>query len=136
VRRLVTESELVELGERLGRTLAPGSVVWLQGEMGAGKTTLVKAAVRGLGAAGAATSPTYGLVHRYQGPRGAIFHVDCYRLSGADEGRDLDWEGLVAGDVLLIEWPERAGPWAAPPDLTIRLEHADDPDRRWLEEVR
>ncbi len=135
MRSLVSEPELVGFGERLGSRLASGEVVWLEGDLGAGKTTLVKAVVRGLGADQAATSPTYGLVHRYDGPRGPIFHVDCYRLSGGDEGRDLDWEGLGRGDVLLVEWPERAGPWALPPTRRIRLEHADQPDRRWLEEA-
>jgi tRNA threonylcarbamoyladenosine biosynthesis protein TsaE len=101
--------------------------------MGAGKTTLVKAIVRGLGVEVEATSPTYGLVHRYQGRRGPVYHVDCYRLRTEEEARDLDWEGLAAGDVVLIEWPERAGAWALPPGRRIRLDYHADPDRRWLE---
>ncbi|MGE0442915.1 MAG: tRNA (adenosine(37)-N6)-threonylcarbamoyltransferase complex ATPase subunit type 1 TsaE [Gemmatimonadales bacterium] len=133
MRRLVSEAELRAEGEALGGSLAPGEVVWLVGEMGAGKTTLVKAVVKGLGVGAAATSPTYGLVHRYEGRRGPVFHVDCYRLRRPDEARDLDWEGLVLGDALLVEWPERAGPWAVPPTRRVRLEHADDPDLRWFE---
>ena len=121
--------------EALADQLEPGAVVWLEGDLGAGKTTLVKALARRLGVP-AATSPTYALVHRYQGCRGPIFHVDCYRLRSPDEARDLDWEGLTGGDVLLIEWPDRAGAWAAAPTWRVRLAHAVDPDRRWLEVTR
>lgn len=130
--RLVTEAELVDAGEALGAALHPGEVVWLLGELGAGKTTMVQALARGLGVEEAATSPTYSLVHRYQGRRGPVYHVDCYRLRSPEEARDLDWEGLVSGDALLLEWPERAGGWAVPATRVIRLGHSDDPDRRWL----
>ena len=80
----------------MGRSLAPGDVVTFEGELGAGKTTFIQAITRGLGVAGAASSPTYALVHRYHGRRGPVFHLDCYRLRSADEAADLDWEGLLA----------------------------------------
>ncbi len=96
-------------GERLGRDLPPRSVVWLDGPLGAGKTTLVRAIVRGRNVVEPATSPTYNLVHHYQGPHGSIYHVDCYRVREPDQAADLDWETLLASDLLLIEWPERAG---------------------------
>jgi tRNA threonylcarbamoyladenosine biosynthesis protein TsaE len=130
--RLVSEPELIEAGEALGAALAPGEVVWLQGEMGAGKTTMAQAIARGLGVVTGATSPTYNLVHRYQGRRGAVYHVDCCRLRAPSDAADLDWETLVRGDALLVEWPERAGPWAAPPTRRVRLAHAPDPARRAL----
>ena len=133
MRRLVEEPELAAYGTALGRGLARGEVVWLSGEMGSGKTTLVKAIAKGLGVESEATSPTYGMVHRYQGRRGPVLHVDCYRLRTTDEARDLDWEGLSQADALLVEWPERAGAWALPPTRRIRLAHDADPDRRWLE---
>jgi tRNA threonylcarbamoyladenosine biosynthesis protein TsaE len=119
-------------GERLGRELPPQSVVWLQGPLGAGKTTLARAIVRGRGALDAVTSPTFGLVHHYSGRGGAIYHIDCYRLRHPDEAADLDWETLLGADLLLIEWPERAGPWTPPPSLRVRLAHAGD-DTRVLE---
>jgi tRNA threonylcarbamoyladenosine biosynthesis protein TsaE len=131
-RQLVTEAELIGAGEALGTTLRSGEVVWLLGELGAGKTTMVQALARGLGVQEVATSPTYSLVHRYDGRRGPVYHVDCYRLRQPDEARDLDWEGLVSGDALLLEWPERAGAWAVPPTRVIRLEHSDDPTHRWF----
>lgn len=132
--RVLTEAELVAEGERIGRGLAPGSVVHLQGDLGAGKTTLVRAIARGLGVTEAASSPTYALVHRYAGARGPVFHLDCFRLRQPEESADLDWEGLAAeGDALLIEWPERAAGWAPAPTLRVRLSHLDDASVRGLD---
>jgi tRNA threonylcarbamoyladenosine biosynthesis protein TsaE len=134
--RALDESGLDAEGVALGRALPAGAVVTFEGELGAGKTTLIKAIARGLGVGSPATSPTYALVHRYQGRRGPVFHLDCYRLRGGDEAADVDWEGLLAeGDVVLIEWPERAGAWLPPVSRRFRLHHLDDPDRRGLEEL-
>ena len=132
--RVLTEAELAAEGERIGRNLGPGAVVHLQGELGTGKTTMVRAIARGLGVEEAASSPTYALVHRYAGRRGPVFHLDCFRLQQPDESADLDWEGLAAdGDALLIEWPERAAGWAPAPTLRLRLSHLADPAVRGLE---
>lgn len=134
--RRLDEAELREVGESLGRELPRGSVIALEGELGAGKTTFAQAVVRGLGVMEQATSPTYGLVHRYDGRRGPVFHLDCYRLRQAEEAADLDWEGLLAeGDVLLVEWPERAGAWLPRPTRRFRLHHLPDGSRRGLEEI-
>ena len=132
--RELTEAELAEEGERLGRSLVPGSVLLFEGDLGAGKTTMVQAVARGLGVAQPATSPTYALVHHYQGRRGPVYHLDCYRLRSPDEAADLDWETLLReGDALLIEWPERAGDWVPAPTMRLRLSHLADPARRGLE---
>lgn len=130
----LTEAELGAEGERLGRLLPPGSVVTLAGDLGAGKTTLIQAMARGLGVTAPATSPTFALVHRYEGRRGPVFHLDCYRLRSPDEAADLDWETLLRdGDAVFIEWPERAGAWVPAPTMRIRLAHVEDPGRRRLE---
>jgi tRNA threonylcarbamoyladenosine biosynthesis protein TsaE len=134
--RTVTQAELEAEGERLGRTLAPGELLTFEGDLGAGKTTFIKAIVRGLGVAGGASSPTYARVHRYAGRRGPVFHLDCFRLRAPDEAADLDWEGLLRdGDAILVEWPERAGAWLPPPARRFRLHHLPDPDRRGLESL-
>ena len=133
VRRLVTQAELAAEGERIGRVLPPGAIVLLEGELGAGKTSLIGALVRGLGAVEAASSPTYTLVHHYHGRRGDVYHVDCYRLRSPEEAADLDWETLVSADALLVEWPERGGPWVPRATHRFRLHHVEDPDRRALE---
>lgn len=134
MRRELTETELTEEGELLGRSLPPGSVLLFEGDLGAGKTTMVQAVARGLGVTQPATSPTYALVHHYQGRRGPVYHLDCYRLRSPEEAADLDWETLLReGDALLIEWPERAGGWVPAPTMRFHLSHLDDPARRGLE---
>lgn len=134
MRRELTEAELTDEGERLGRSLPPGSVLLFEGDLGAGKTTMVQAVARGLGVTQPATSPTYALVHHYQGRRGPVYHLDCYRLRSPEEAADLDWETLTRdGDALLIEWPERAGDWVPAPTMRVRLSHLADPARRGLE---
>jgi tRNA threonylcarbamoyladenosine biosynthesis protein TsaE len=132
-----SELELRTRGEQLGRSLLPKSIVLLEGELGAGKTTLIQAIARGLGVAENATSPTYALVHRYQGARGPVYHLDCYRLRHPDEAADLDWETLLQeGDAVLIEWPEKAGSYVPAATLRLRLDHvADHPDLRRLEMI-
>ena len=133
IRRLDAE-ELRAEGLALGEALPPRSLVTFEGDLGAGKTTLIQAIARGLGVAGVATSPTYALVHRYRGHRGPVYHLDCYRLRSPDEAADLDWEGLLRdGDAILVEWPERAGEWLPVPARRFRLHHLDDPERRGLE---
>lgn len=128
--RELTEAGLEALGHRLGRELPTGTVVWLEGELGAGKTTLVRAIAGGRGATDQATSPTFALVHRYEGLGGPVFHVDCYRLRSPEEASELDWQSLVGGDLLLVEWPARAGPWVPPAGLRITLGHVDRDDVR------
>ena len=131
---MVTEEQLRQEGEALGRTLPPGAILLFRGDIGAGKTTFIKAIARGLGVETSTASPTFALVHRYHGRRGPVFHLDCYRLQSSEEARDLDWEGLLRdGDALLIEWPERAGPWVPEPTRVFTLSHVDDPDLRRLE---
>ena len=133
---VLTEPELQAEGEAIGRQLRPGEILTFEGDLGAGKTTLVQAVAKGLGVRGPATSPTYALVHRYQGTRGPVFHLDCFRLRSPDEASDLDWEGLLAeGDAILVEWPERAGPWIPQPTRRFRLSHLTDPTRRRLESL-
>jgi tRNA threonylcarbamoyladenosine biosynthesis protein TsaE len=134
--RSLSQPELEAEGERVGRSLAPGDVVTFEGELGAGKTTFIKAITRGLGVDGPASSPTYALVHRYRGRRGPVFHLDCYRLRTPDEAADLDWEGLLGeGDAILVEWPERAGAWLPRPSRRFRLHHLEEPERRGLESL-
>jgi tRNA threonylcarbamoyladenosine biosynthesis protein TsaE len=134
VTRALTQAELEAEGEALGRLLKPGELITFEGDLGAGKTTFIRAVTRGLGVTRPATSPTYALVHRYQGARGPVFHLDCFRLRSPDEAADLDWEGLMAeGDAILIEWPERAGGWIPAPVRRFRLSHLSDPERRGLE---
>jgi len=130
---LLDETALGTLAFELGQSLAPGEVVWLSGELGAGKTTFVRHLVRGLGVVTPATSPTYAMVHHYDGPHGPVYHVDCYRLRTPEEAHDLDWESLASGRALLLEWPERAGAWAPRPTRRVVLAHTPNPEVRRVE---
>jgi tRNA threonylcarbamoyladenosine biosynthesis protein TsaE len=111
-----------ELGARLARHLPAQAVVELQGDLGAGKSTLARALLRALGVTGTIRSPTYTLVEQYPLPAGGMaLHLDLYRIGDPGE---LEFLGLDAGEIRLwlVEWPER-GQGALPrPDLRIELE--------------
>ncbi len=131
----LSAEELSRFGEDVGARLTAPQVIGLSGEMGAGKTTLVQAICRGLGARALATSPTYALVHHYEAGTTPVYHVDCYRLKHPDEARDLGFDDMVRERaIVLIEWPERAGPWAPALDRHFRLAHDPDPALRLVEE--
>jgi len=132
----LSASELNRFGEDLGRQLRAPAVIGLSGELGTGKTTLVQAICRGLGARARATSPTYALVHHYEAAAAAVYHVDCYRLRHPDEARDLGFDDMVRERaIILIEWPERAGAWAPPLDRHFQLSYDDDPGRRVVQDT-
>lgn len=118
--------ETEALGARLAQRLGPGDVVVVSGEVGAGKTTLIRGACRELGIEGPITSPTFTIGHRYEGGRLPVSHLDLYRLAGL-EGEDPalleDYLGLDT--VAFIEWPAVAEPQlAARTTLAVRLAHA------------
>jgi tRNA threonylcarbamoyladenosine biosynthesis protein TsaE len=127
--------ELNRFGEALGRELRAPAIIGFSGDLGVGKTTLVQAICRGVGAAVPATSPTYALVHEYDSPAGAVFHVDCYRLRSSKEAHDLGLDDiLLKRAILLVEWPEKAGHLMPPLDRYFYLRHDADPEYRVLEE--
>lgn len=83
-------------------------VILFRGEMGAGKTTLIKEFLNQLGSEDNVSSPTYALVNEYQTPKGSVFHFDFYRINGEDEAYDMGWEEYAySGNLCLVEWPER-----------------------------
>ena len=116
---------LSELGEALGRALTPPHFVALSGDLGAGKTTLIQAICRGYGVRTEVTSPTFALVHVYEGARSPVFHLDLYRLQGAQAELDAlgyrDYRGMPG--LVIVEWPERGGTALGPVDLRITIEH-------------
>jgi len=132
----LSANELNRFGEELGAQLTAPAVIGLSGELGTGKTTLVQAICRGLGARSRATSPTYALVHHYDAGATPVYHVDCYRLRTPDEARDLGFDDMVRERaIILIEWPERAGAWAPPLDRHFLLSYDNDDSRRVVEET-
>ena len=116
-----SEGETEQLGLRLGEKLTPGAVVAFTGDLGAGKTAFTRGLARGLGVAGRVTSPTFNIVHEYEGGRLPLFHFDMYRLSSADELFDIGWEDYQArGGVCAVEWSENID--EALDDRTIRVD--------------
>lgn len=100
--------ETERIGETLGKTLRPGSVVAYRGGLGMGKTAFTRGLARGLGCAGRVTSPTFTIVNEYEGDI-PLFHFDLYRLGSSDELFDIGWEDYLArGGVCAVEWSERA----------------------------
>lgn len=130
----LTEPELVTWGEQLGRAAQPPLVITLTGDLGAGKTTLVRAICRGYGVAEDVTSPTFALIHEYRATRSPVFHLDLYRLRDASELVQLGWDELMNERALiLVEWPERAEGWIPADHVPITLAHLpDDAGRRAL----
>jgi tRNA threonylcarbamoyladenosine biosynthesis protein TsaE len=109
------------LGARLAGSITP-AIVYLRGDLGAGKTTLARGFIHALGYAGKVKSPTYTLVEPYACERCPVFHLDLYRLADAEE---LEWLGLrdmlEEPALLLVEWPERGNGILPPADLTIDI---------------
>jgi tRNA threonylcarbamoyladenosine biosynthesis protein TsaE len=140
-----SEAETRLIGLTLGRLLRGGDVVRLDGPLGAGKTTLVRAVVEGMGLdASPVSSPTFVMVHEYRRPPGAegpdLVHVDAYRLSGAEELESLGWDRVLErvrerAAALVVEWAERLQtglPETEP--VRLRLEHVNEHERELLME--
>jgi tRNA threonylcarbamoyladenosine biosynthesis protein TsaE len=124
-------AETEELGARIAARLRPGDVVLLSGELGTGKTTLVRGACRALGVPGPVTSPTFTIGQRYEGGRLPVSHLDLYRLQTL-EGEDpalLD-DYLRPEGVGFVEWPGAGSGRLDRPALEVRLAHVDEERRR------
>jgi tRNA threonylcarbamoyladenosine biosynthesis protein TsaE len=133
-RLALTEEELTDWGVRLGRQIDPPLIVTLDGDLGAGKTTLARAICVGYGVRDEVTSPTFAIVHVYDAPKSPVYHIDLFRLDSPRDLQNIGWDDLVQSDaLLLVEWPDRAGDLLPAVHVPIQLRHVqDDPDRRIL----
>ena len=136
-RKFTTHSpeETIALGRELVPLLVPPKLVLLRGDLGAGKTTLVKGIARGFQAAAEddVTSPTFTLVHEYRGPSATLYHIDLYRVDTPRELETLGLDDLMGEDsVLLIEWGEKFPRFERERDLEIALERVSENERRLL----
>jgi tRNA threonylcarbamoyladenosine biosynthesis protein TsaE len=124
-------AETEALGARIAERLEPGDVVVVSGELGAGKTTLIRGACRALGVEGPVTSPTFTIGQRYRGARLPVSHLDLYRLQSL-EGEDpaLLEDYLGPDGVCFVEWPAAGADRLGRPALEIRIAHGEDQRRR------
>ena len=122
-----TPAETVAAGRELSSRLAPGTVVALRGDLGAGKTHFVRGLAEGWGAHEEATSPTFALLHEYETPRGKVMHLDLYRAKDAGEIWSAVHDELEAADgLLVVEWADRF-PELLPPDaVRVEITHAGE----------
>ena len=119
---LPDESATLALGAALAPCACAGFVIWLDGDLGAGKTTLVRGLLRALGDSGPVKSPTYTLVELHPVSGLNLYHFDFYRLNQPEEYLDAGLDEYFAGEgACLVEWPERASPYLPGADLTVRL---------------
>ncbi len=128
---LPDEAATRALGQRLGAALRAGDVVALSGPLGAGKTTIARAAIAALTGHNEAPSPTFGLVETYDAEGFTLWHFDLFRLEKAEEVFELGFEEALADGALLIEWAERIAPMLPASTLLIRLS-ADGAGRQAL----
>ncbi|MFN2637287.1 MAG: tRNA (adenosine(37)-N6)-threonylcarbamoyltransferase complex ATPase subunit type 1 TsaE [Gemmatimonadaceae bacterium] len=130
----LTEPELRHWGEELGRSAKVPLLITLTGELGVGKTTLAQSICKGFGVVEEVTSPTYALVQQYAATKSVVYHIDLYRLDSPDQLTNLGWDEIVSSrSLVLVEWPERAGPRLPADHLPIDLDYLpDDSTRRIL----
>lgn len=122
-------SQTQRCGSQLAQHLVPGTVILLEGDLGAGKTTFTKGIASGLGVEGYVNSPTFTLVNEYEG-RLPVYHLDCYRLNSGQEALDFGIEEYLYGDgVTIIEWPERISEVLPADCIRVTLSYLTDTKR-------
>jgi tRNA threonylcarbamoyladenosine biosynthesis protein TsaE len=129
----VSVAETKAAGARLAEKIQAGDVIALVGDLGAGKTQFVKGLAKGLGSEEMVTSPTFTLVHEYQGKRVPIYHFDFYRIESLAALRAIGFDEIVFGDgVSVIEWADRFADAIPPRARWIKFEIVSDDQRRIL----
>jgi tRNA threonylcarbamoyladenosine biosynthesis protein TsaE len=117
-----SEEAMQKLGEELAQQIAAPCIIYLHGDLGAGKTTLVRGILRGLGYVGKVKSPTYTLVEAYQIAKQVIYHFDLYRLDDPEELGHIGFRDYLADSpIMLIEWPQKAQDFLPPANLKINI---------------
>ena len=126
--KIKDDKAMLAFGRKLAAALKPGDLVTLSGPLSAGKTTLVRGLLAGLGHGGEVPSPSFALVQPYEMLQPPVWHVDLYRIENASEIEELGLDS-AADAVLLVEWPERAGEHSWPDALRLSLEFGQNDDR-------
>lgn len=124
------EEATVDLGRRIASKARPGDLLFLEGDLGAGKTTFARGFLAGRGWDGPVRSPTYPIVRTYQTPTGTVHHLDLYRLGGVEEALGIDLDEVLCGNgIALVEWPDRLEDRFRP-SWRVHLDQADTDSRQ------
>ncbi|MGA7192540.1 MAG: tRNA (adenosine(37)-N6)-threonylcarbamoyltransferase complex ATPase subunit type 1 TsaE [Anaerolineales bacterium] len=119
------------IGMRLGGLLQPSDLICLQGDLGAGKTTLVQGLAQGWGSLDAVSSPTFVLINEYRRPDACqLFHMDAYRIESAPEAAELDFDSMLTRGALIVEWADRIISVLPNERLWVSLEYRDEEQRQ------
>ena len=122
--------ETEQAGQAIAKTLTPGSVVALYGDLGAGKTAFVRGMAKGINSPSRVTSPTFTIVNEYSGSL-ELFHFDMYRLGSSDELFDIGWEDYLArGGVCVVEWSENVSDAFDGTEIRVTIDKLSDTDRK------
>jgi tRNA threonylcarbamoyladenosine biosynthesis protein TsaE len=129
---IVTQSphETREIGLKIGQLLRPGDLLCLQGDLGAGKTTLTQGIAEGWGSADAVSSPTFVMVNLYRAEDGTpLYHMDAYRIESLPEAEQIGIDDMLAEGALIVEWPERIEPILPKEHLWLTMSHLSENKR-------
>ncbi|SRR5579883_528336 len=128
------ESQMLDLGQRMAKSCKNPATIFLYGELGAGKTTLVRGFLRGFGFKEAVKSPTYTIVESYSFDTMTVHHFDFYRINDPEELEFIGIKDYFSGNAIcLVEWPEKAGQLLPPTDLSCYIEpHAIGRNVKWV----
>lgn len=119
---LADENDTLKLGERFAQLISPPLIIWLEGDLGAGKTTFTRGLLNALGYNGAVKSPTYNIVETYPFKGFNLHHFDLYRFQNPEEWLDAGLDELITADsIILIEWPQLGGDLAPPADIILNI---------------
>ncbi|MDR0852703.1 MAG: tRNA (adenosine(37)-N6)-threonylcarbamoyltransferase complex ATPase subunit type 1 TsaE [Clostridiales Family XIII bacterium] len=130
---ILNEDEMNAYGRKLGRSLVPGTVIALVGDLGAGKTTLSKAIAEGLGVTECVTSPTFTILCEYRTGRLPLFHFDVYRLDDPEEMENIGYEDYFYGNgVTIVEWADKIEELLPKDAIVIRIDSGKNPWERSL----
>ncbi|WP_369432376.1 tRNA (adenosine(37)-N6)-threonylcarbamoyltransferase complex ATPase subunit type 1 TsaE [Snodgrassella alvi] len=119
---LADENDTLKLGERFAQLISPPLIIWLEGDLGAGKTTFTRGFLNALGYNGAVKSPTYNIVETYPFKGFNLHHFDLYRFQNPEEWLDAGLDELITADsIILMEWPQLGGDLAPPADIILNI---------------